>query len=108
MCVIDGHKKGSSMTKLFTCIMSVAVLCGMALGQGAAPQSNPPASSNGAMGETAQPNKVAAGTVIPAELDKSIDAKKCKTGDPVVAKTTSDLLSNGQVAIPRGTKITGH
>src|SRR5439155_15817471 len=46
--------------------------------------------------------------VIPAELAKSIDAKKSKPGDPVVAKTSQDLLSNGQVVIPRGTKITGH
>jgi hypothetical protein len=80
----------------------------MAWAQAAAPQSNPAAAPNGAVGDTSQPNKVAAGTVIPAELDKSIDAKKCKTGDPVMAKTTQDLLSNGQVVIPRGTKITGH
>ena len=96
------------MKKRLTWIMSAAVLCGMAWAQAATPQSNNQANPNTSMSETAQPNRVAAGTVIPAELDKSIDAKKCKTGDPVVAKTTSDLLSNGQVVIPRGTKITGH
>jgi hypothetical protein len=96
------------MTKRLTWMMSAVLLCGMAWAQEATPQSNPPAASNGAMGDTSQPNKVAAGTVIPAELDKSIDAKKCKTGDPVMAKTTQDLLSNGQVVIPHGTKITGH
>src|SRR5262245_16316495 len=53
-------------------------------------------------------NKIPAGTVIPAELSKSIDAKKAKQGDPVEAKVAQDLLSNGQVIIPRGSKITGH
>ena len=58
--------------------------------------------------DTAQPNKIAAGVIIPAELNKSIDAKKAKPGDPVEAKTSQDLLSNGQIVIPRGTRITGH
>jgi len=62
-----------------------------------------PGSSSGA-----QENRIAPGTIIPAELAKSIDAKKAKPGDPVVAKITQDLLSNGQVVIPRGSKITGH
>jgi hypothetical protein len=96
------------MKKRLTWIMSAAVLSGMVLAQEAPPQGNKPATPSTATGDTSQPNRVAAGTVIPAELDKSVDAKKCKTGDPVVAKTTSDLLSNGQVVIPRGTKITGH
>jgi hypothetical protein len=93
------------MRKRLTWFMSAAVLCGMALAQGSSSQGN---QATNAAGDNSQPNRVAAGTLIPAELDKSIDAKKCKTGDPIVAKTTSDLLSNGQVVIPRGTKITGH
>lgn len=47
-------------------------------------------------------------TVIPAELTKSIDAKKAKPGDPVTAKTVQDLLAKGQVVIPRGSKVIGH
>jgi hypothetical protein len=50
----------------------------------------------------------AAGTIIPAELSKSVDAKKAKSGDPVVAKVSQDLLSNGQIVIPRGAKVMGH
>jgi hypothetical protein len=52
--------------------------------------------------------QIPAGTVIPAELSKSLDAKKAKPGDKVEAKTTMDLLSKGQVVIPRNTKIIGH
>jgi hypothetical protein len=46
--------------------------------------------------------------VIPAQLSKSLDAKKVKPGDKVEAKTTMDLLSHGQVVIPRDAKVTGH
>ncbi len=53
-------------------------------------------------------NHMAAGVVIPAELAKSIDAKKAKPGDKVEARTSMDLLSHGQVVIPRDAKITGH
>jgi hypothetical protein len=52
--------------------------------------------------------QVAAGTQIPAELSKSLDAHKNKAGDPVNAKIAQDLLSNGKVVIPRDTKIVGH
>lgn len=48
------------------------------------------------------------GAAIVAELTKSLDAKKAKAGDPVAAKTTQDLLSNGQVVIRRGSKLLGH
>ena len=54
------------------------------------------------------PAKILPGTVIPAELSKSIDAKKAKPGDKIEAKTTMDMLSQGKVVIPRNSKIEGH
>lgn len=48
------------------------------------------------------------GTILPVELDKSVDAKKAKPGDPVVAKIDQDLLANGKIVIPRNSKVTGH
>ncbi len=68
-----------------------------------APQSPPPQTQNGGA-----PAQIPAGVVIPAELSKSVDAKKAKPGDKVEAKTTMDLLSHGQVVIPRDTKVIGH
>lgn len=53
--------------------------------------------------------QVAPGSLIPAELTKSVDAKKAKQGDPVQARTTQELLSrDGHVAVPLGAKIEGH
>src|SRR6185437_15707329 len=48
------------------------------------------------------------GTILPVELDKSVDAKKAKPGDPLVAKIDQDLLSNGKIVIPRNSKVMGH
>jgi Bacterial conjugation TrbI-like protein len=70
--------------------------------------SPPPAQAQSAT-PAANPVRIAAGSVIPVELAKSIDAKKAKTGDEVVAKVTKDLRNNaGTVLMPKDTKVIGH
>lgn len=60
--------------------------------------------SSSASAQSGQTNSsIASGTAFNATLDKSIDAKRTKPGDPVTAHTTeanSDL--------PKGTKLIGH
>ena len=51
---------------------------------------------------------LANGTAINAALSQPVDAKKNKPGDPVTAKTTSATNSEGNVVIPKGTKLVGH
>jgi hypothetical protein len=82
--------------------MKTVILLMLLLGVAAAQQTPSVPQEQANSGVRIQP-----GTVIPAELDKSLDAKKVKPGDPVVAKVSQDLLSNGQVVIPVGSKITG-
>lgn len=53
-------------------------------------------------------NELAAGTILSVELSKSLDAKKLKTNDKFEARTVVDLLSHGQIVIPRNTRIVGH
>jgi hypothetical protein len=54
-------------------------------------------------------NRVAPGSVIPVQLTKSIDAKKVKPGDEVVARVTEDMKTNsGIVLVPKDTKVIGH
>jgi hypothetical protein len=48
------------------------------------------------------------GTTIPAMLDKWVDARKNKVGDEVIAETTAHVKLNGQVVLPKGSKILGH
>lgn len=71
-----------------------------------APESAPTA---GTQAQDIGTPKIAPGSVIPVQLTKSIDAKKVKTGDEVVAKVTQDLKTNsGVVVVPKDTKVVGH
>jgi len=83
-------------------LFAIAALAGMSLAQ------TPPAPSPSAQAPAQTQNQIASGTIIIAELSKSVDAKKIKSGDKIEAKTTVDLLSHGQIVIPRNTKILGH
>jgi hypothetical protein len=42
------------------------------------------------------------------ELTRSVDAKKAKPGDPVEAKLTQDVKSEGKVVLHRGARLEGH
>lgn len=72
--------------------------------QGSGAQSKPAAGQ-----EQAQPPRIAPGSVIPVQLTKTVDAKKAKTGDEVVAKVTQDMANQkGEVLVPKDTKVIGH
>jgi hypothetical protein len=75
-----------------------------------AAQSQPvPAPSATAANPAGQSPKIAPGSVIPVELTKTIDAKKAKAGDEVVARVTQDMKTNsGEVLVAKDTKIMGH
>jgi hypothetical protein len=51
--------------------------------------------------------ELAPGTILSVELSKSLDAKKLKANDKLEVRTVMDLLSHGQIVIPRNTKIVG-
>jgi hypothetical protein len=48
------------------------------------------------------------GRVIFAELTQTIDVRKAKPGEPIFAKVTLGVLSQGKVLIADGATITGH
>jgi len=74
--------------------------------QAAAPSQPVPAQSASPAGQSP---KIAPGSVIPVELTKTVDAKKAKTGDEVVARVTQDMkTSTGEVLVAKDTKIMGH
>ena len=73
-----------------------------------ASESSGSASANGAAVNTNSSGSLAAGTTIAATLSKPIDARKAKSGDQVVAKTTQDVRSDSGVVIPRGSRLIGH
>lgn len=78
--------------------------------------STPPSSAPTEPGTTAQPATneqnaahISPGSIIPVRLTKTVDAKKAKQGDEVVATVPGDLKSTtGQVVVPKDTKVIGH
>ena len=72
-------------------------------------QTSPGSAAQGQAGQVPNSSSsFAAGTVIGAELTKSIDAKKAKSGDQFTAKVLNDLRSESGVVVPRGSKLVGH
>ncbi len=51
--------------------------------------------------------ELSADTAFEGELRKSLDAKRNKQGDRVEARITQDVKSDGQVFIPKGSKLIG-
>ena len=65
--------------------------------------------STSASAQNGQVNgSLAAGTAFNAALSSPVDSKKCKPGDPVNARTTEAVKSEGKTVIPKGAKVIGH
>lgn len=113
----------------FATAIMAALACGPAFAQGTPPaqpspttsqephaqppgtQTQSPASAraNANQAPPAGSLRIAPGSVIPVELTKTVDAKKAKTGDEVVAKVAQDMkTSTGEVLLPKDTKVIGH
>jgi len=113
------------MRFVFAAISSVALLFGAALAQQTSssqpqtPRSDDQPNQPTQPGQSsAQPTatqpaganhlRIAPGSVIPVQLSKTVDAKKAKTGDEVVATVTEDMKTNsGDVVVPKDTKVIG-
>ncbi|MGZ4859179.1 MAG: hypothetical protein ACXV8M_06455 [Candidatus Angelobacter sp.] len=54
------------------------------------------------------PVRLENGSILYAELLKTVDAKKAKVGDPVTAVLVADVLSHGKIAIRHDSKLLGH
>jgi hypothetical protein len=48
------------------------------------------------------------GSILYAELSKTVDAKKAKAGDPVTAVLLANVLSHGKIVARRDSKLVGH
>jgi hypothetical protein len=48
------------------------------------------------------------GSILYAELEKTVDAKKAKVGDAVKAVLTADVLAHGKIVARRDSKLLGH
>jgi hypothetical protein len=90
------------MKKLLNFALISVLLTGISLAQNSAQPSAASESQNTAF-------RLEPETIIRVELAKSVDAKKAKVGDEVMAKTIDDFLSDkNEVLAPKGSKVLGH
>jgi hypothetical protein len=67
------------------------------------------AAQPGASAPSGPVTRIAPGSVIPVSLTKTLDAKKARTGEEVVAKVTQDMKSStGELIFAKDTKVIGH
>ncbi|HEX9255525.1 MAG TPA: hypothetical protein VF938_08260 [Candidatus Angelobacter sp.] len=59
-------------------------------------------------GGAGAPTGLENGSILYAELSKTVDAKKAKAGDPVSAVLIADVLSHGKIVARRDSKLAGH
>lgn len=98
------------MKKLF--VVAVAVLLSSAsLSAQAQAETQTKASANAQASASANAGgnsaQLESGTTFEAQLTKSLDAKKNKPGDRVEAKAAKDVKSNGEVVVPKNSKLIG-
>ncbi len=108
---------------LATAVLIVPFLCSLSGAQNTTPSSTSPSaaptqqapatqapSANSATENLAPSSPwIAPGSVVPVRLTKSIDAKKAKPGDEVLATVTQDVKTNsGEVIVAKDTKVVGH
>src|SRR5207248_11650599 len=72
------------------------------------PQSGSTSSRTPAGSGISSNSALASGTTIVATLTKSVDAKKAKQGAEITARAAQNVVSDGSVVIPRGSKLSGH
>ena len=98
------------MKAVLISIFSAALMVEVGLAQDSAtPNASSPPSEPHASAPASPVARIAPGSVIPVSLTKTIDAKKAKTGDEVVAKVTQDMKNtNGEVIVAKDTKVMGH
>jgi hypothetical protein len=103
-------------------VLVAASFCSVSVAQDTTPSSPAPSAAQtqqtpGTQAPSASPvgnqapsvPRIAAGSVVPVRLTKSVDAKKAKPGDEVLATVTQDLKTNGgEVIVAKDTKIVGH
>jgi hypothetical protein len=97
------------MSRILIAVLAATLLCESLLAQ--SPQAPVNESTPGSTSPAVPPNSphIAPGSVIPVELTKSIDAKKAKAGDEIVARVTQDLRNDtGTVIVAKDTKVVGH
>jgi hypothetical protein len=106
------------MKKFFIAAMTVGLMTASLSAISATAQTSAGGSASGSVSVTpgrasasanaGQTGALSGGTTLQAELTKTIDAKKAKSGDEVTARLMQDVKADGKVVLHKGSKLVGH
>lgn len=92
----------------FLALPALGVLAALGIGQSASAAKPPSAFIAFQTAPIETPVHLENGSILYAELAKSVDAKKVKIGDPVSAVLVSDVLAHGKIVVRHDSKLLGH
>jgi hypothetical protein len=107
-------KGDATMAKFLSGIAIALALSTLSLAQNSAASRTNNKANNAAQSASPAPSqtttpRIAPGSVIPVQLTTTVDAKKAKSGEEVMARVTEDLkANNGMMLMPKNTEIVGH
>lgn len=96
------------MNKVFLGISLILATVGVASGQTAATRADTSARNDTATSKQDRRLNLQSSTQVIGQLENTIDARHAKVGDRVILKTTQAVKQNGQVVVPKGSRLLGH
>jgi hypothetical protein len=96
------------MKKILLAISLVTVMTGATSAQTSETRARTAASNNTSASKQGQQLNLQSGTQLTAQLENTLDARHAKVGDRVVLKTTQAIKQNGEVVVPKGSRLLGH
>src|SRR5713226_5615208 len=96
------------MKKILLTISLTVAMAGVALAQTAETRGRTSASNTTSASKQGQQLNLQSGTQLAAQLENTLDARHAKAGDRVVMKTTQAVRQNGEVVVPKGSRLIGH
>src|SRR5712691_6921510 len=96
------------MKKILLTISLTVAMAGVALAQTAETRGRTSASNTTSASKQGQQLNLQSGTQLTAQLENTLDARHAKAGDRVVLKTTQAVRQNGEVVVPKGSRLIGH
>lgn len=96
------------MKKIFFAFSLATAIAGGAVAQTAETRARTSASNTTSASRQGRQLNLQSGTQMSGQLENSLDARHAKTGDRVVLKTTQAIKQDGQVIVPKGSRLIGH
>lgn len=96
------------MKKILLAISLATAMTGVTLAQTAETRGRTSASNTTSASKQGQQVNLQSGTQLAAQLENTLDARHAKAGDRVVLKTTQAVRQDGEVVVPKGSRLIGH